>query len=152
MPEISDSRPITPAQIRAIHVALAHHGIPDAAYRERLRTGYGVESCKQLTRRQAHELLLRLGVPLKRPPGAPAPRARKARSPRARPAPGVVRLPSGLQRRLIDALAGEIAWRARDGYAAWLKANMGLDRIATAEQAARVIEGLKAIKRRGAAK
>ena len=63
MPEIS-TRPITKAQIRAIHVALAHHGIPEHEYRERLHTDYGAKSCKDLTRRQASDLLLRLGLSL----------------------------------------------------------------------------------------
>ena len=148
MPEISH-RPITPAQVKAIHVALAAHGIPDNEYRERLRTDYGAKSCKDLTRRQASELLRRLGIPLKRPPGARAPRPARPRKPRAPDAPGITRLPSPLQRRLIDELASEIPWRVEYGYSLWLKSNMDLDRVATAEQASNVIEGLKAIKRRG---
>ena len=148
MPEIS-ARPITKAQIEAIHVALAYHDIPDAEYRERLHTDYGVESCKELTRRQASELLTRFGALLKRPPGAQAPRPPRPRPSRSGTAPGVVRLPSAPQRQLIEALAREIAWRAPNGYALWLERNMGLARVATADQARRVIEGLKAIKRRG---
>ena len=148
MPEIS-TRPITKSQIKAIHVALAHHGIPDKEYRERLHTDFGAKSCKDLTRRQASELLRRLGLPLKRPPGAGTPRAPRPRKARAPTQPGVTRLPSPLQRRLIDQIAGEIRWRVPNGYALWLKGNMGLERISTAAQAARVIEGLKAIKRRG---
>ena len=145
MPEIS-ARPITKAQIKAIHVALSYHGIPDKEYRERLHTDYGAKSCKDLSRRQASELLRRLGLLLKRPPGKQAPRPRR---PRARTQPGVVHMPSREQRKLIDELVSEIPWRVEDGYALWLKSNMGLDRIATAEQASNVIEGLKAIKRRG---
>ena len=148
MPEIS-TRPITKAQIKAIHVALAYHGIPDKEYRERLHTDYGAKSCKDLTRRQASELLSRLGLPLKRPPGTQAPRPWRPRTPRTKPTPGVVRLPSAPQRQLMEALASEIEWRVPNGYTLWLQRNMGLNRIATTEQAARVIEGLKAIKRRG---
>ena len=148
MPEISH-RPITKAQIKAIHVALSHHGIPDREYRERLHTDYEAKSCKDLTRRQASELLRRLGLPLKRPPGVQAPREPRTPRPRAKTSPGVVRLPSPLQRKLIEQLAAEIEWRAPDGYTLWLRRNMGLNRLSTAEQASRVIEGLKAIKRRG---
>lgn len=148
MSEIS-ARPITKAQIRAIHVALAYHDIPDKEYRERLHTDYGAKSCKELSRRQASELLTRLGTPLKRPPGARAPRAPRTVRPRVSTPSGVVRLPTAAQRRLIDELAAEIPWRVEDGYQLWLTRNMSLNRIATTAQAARVIEGLKAIKRRG---
>ena len=148
MPEIS-TRPITKAQIKAIHVALAYHDIPDEEYRERLHTDYGVKSCTQLTRRQASELLTRFGALLKRPPGAQEPRPPRPRQSRPRAAPGVVRLPSAPQRQLIEALATEIEWRVPSGYTLWLQRNMGLNRVATAEQARRVIEGLKAVKRRG---
>ena len=149
MPTEISHRPITKAQIKAIHVALSYHRIPDREYRERLHTDYGAKSCKDLTRRQASELLRRLGVPLKRPPGTQAPRTPRPRQPRTRAAPGVTWLPSVPQRQLIDALAREIDWRVPNGHTLWLKRNMGLARISTADQAARVIEGLKAIKRRG---
>ena len=142
MPEISPTRPITKAQVKAIHVALSYHDIPDKEYRERLHTDYGAKSCKDLTRRQASELLSRLGLPLKRPPGAKAPRPPRPRRPRTPTAPGVTRLPSPLQRRLVAELAAEIAWRVPNGYTLWLQQNMGLERVATAAQ------GLKAIKRR----
>ena len=52
------------------------------------------------------------------------------------------------QRRLIETLAGEIVWREPDGYQRWLGKFMSLERVATAAQAARVIEGLKAMRRR----
>ena len=148
MPEIS-ARPITRAQIKAIHVALSYHDVPDCEYRERLHTDYGVGTCKDLTRRQASELLRRLGLPLKRPPGTQAPRApRPARSRTGTPS-GVTRLPSAPQRQLIEQIAREIEWRVPGGYTLWLHRNMGLERVATTDQARRVIEGLKAIKRRG---
>ena len=148
MPEIS-TRPITKAQIKAIHVALAHHDIPDKEYRERLHTDYGAKSCKELTRRQASDLLRRLGLPLKRPPGTQAPRPPRARNTRPKTSPGVVRLASAPQRQLIEQLASEIEWRVPNGYPLWLKRHMGIERIATDQQASKVIQGLKAIKRRG---
>ena len=148
MAEIS-TRPITTAQIKAIHVALAYHGIPDREYRERLHTDYEAKSCKDLTRRQASALLRRLGLPLKRPPGTQAPRAPRPTRNRTGTPSGVTRLPSAPQHQLIDALAAEIEWRVPDGYTLWLQRNMGLNRVATTEQASKVIQGLKAIKRRG---
>lgn len=145
MAEIS-GRPITPAQIRAIKVAQRRQGIDDDTYRAMLQEHWGVDSCKGLTRREASDLLRRLGRALKNPPGARKPRPRR---PRADPAEGATRLASGPQRELISKLAAEIAWREGDGYTRWLRGNMGLERVATSAQALRVIEGLKAIKRRG---
>lgn len=131
---------ITPAQIRAIHVALHRRGIEDDDYRQILRDGWNVDTCKRLTRRQASELLRRLGAPRKerRTPGR-----------RRRPAlpDNVTPLATAAQRRLIDDLAAEIEWREPGGYARWLKGNMGLKRVSTSEQAAHVIEGLKGLKR-----
>ena len=63
-------------------------------------------------------------------------------------APGVTRLPSPAQHRLIGELRDEVDWREPDGYARWLQKNMSLARVASADQARRVIEGLKAILRR----
>lgn len=144
MAEISD-RPITPAQIRAIHVALPRRGIDDEEYRGLLRDRFDVDTCKALTRRQAHELLNVLGQALPRPPGR-GPRAPRPRAPRAQP--GVTRMATPAQRRLVDEIASEIAWREPDGFRRWLRRNMSLDRVSTAAQAARVIEGLKAMRRR----
>ena len=146
MPELTD-RPITRAQVRAIHVAIARHGIDDDDYRARLRAGWAVTTSKALTRRQASQLLHELQVPM---PAAvrkehPPPRRRSRR-----PADGgALRMVSPEQRALIEALAAEIAWREPDGYRRWLRRNMSLERVASAEQAARVIQGLLAMRRRG---
>ena len=151
MAEISE-RAITAAQVRAIHVALHRRGIDDEDYRALLRGEFDAGSCKDLTRRQASALLTQLGRPLRNPPGTPPPRpARTAPQPSAAAQPppkGVARLATPLQRRFIADLVAEIAWRHEDGYRRWLKSNMGLARVATSVQAARVIEGLKALKRR----
>ena len=153
MAVISD-RPITPSQVRAIHVALSRQGIDDETYRAMLHDRFGVASCKALTRRQASELLNHFGRPLPRPPGSgPAPTARRRAAQAAqrgmtRPGPGVVRLATALQRLLIEDLVREIPWRAPDGYQRWLRNTMQMERPATMSQASKVIEGLKAMKRR----
>ena len=149
MAQISD-RPITPAQVRAIHVALHGLGIDDDVYRERLEHVYGVRTCKDLTRRQASELLRAFGQRLGHLPGSrPTDRPAATSSPsRTATPPGVACLPSPAQRRLIGELSREVDWREPDGYACWLANNMGLVRVASADQARRVIEGLKAILRR----
>ena len=134
-------RPITKAQVKSIHIALSRQGIDDATYRGILYDRYGVETCKALTRRQASELLTRLGRPLALPP-----RLRKRRPNRL--PEGATRLVTPEQRKLIGELAAEIEWREPDGYAGWLRSNMDLERVATSDQAAKVIQGLLAMRRR----
>ena len=144
---VISEKAITGSQVRLIHVALSRAGIDDETYRHMLSEGYGVDTCKALTRRQASELLRQLGVALRNPPGK-RPKARRQTTPRTPLPPGVTRLLSPAQRQLISELAGEIAWREPGGYDGWLKKNQGIRRVATAQQAMRVIEGLKALKRR----
>lgn len=139
------NRPITPAQVRAIHVALSRRGIDDDTYRGILRERFDAGTCKTLTRRQASDLLAALGRALPRPPGTRGPRPRPRRQAAA---PNVRRMVSPAQRQLIGRLAAEVVWRTADGYSRWLRDNQGLERVSTSEQAARVIEGLKAIQRR----
>ena len=146
MAAISDRRPITPAQIRAIHVVLSRRGLDDDDYRGLLRDRFNVDTCKALTRRQASELLLALGRPLPQPPGGE--RKSRRRQPRTKAGGNVRRMITPGQRGLIEALAQEIAWREPDGYRRWLGKSLSLERVTTAEQAARVIEGLKAMRRR----
>lgn len=145
MPEISRTARITPAQIRAVKGTVRRLGMTDMEYRALLRERWDVASCTALTRREASDLLRALGRPLARAPGEQPPRP-----PRPRPAPtppGVTRLATPAQRRLIDELAREIEWSQPGGYPVWLKRSQGIDRIVTATQAHRVIEGLRAIKR-----
>lgn len=146
MPEISPTKPITKPQIKAIHVALHRKGIDDATYRDLLERGWGAKSCLDLTRAQASDLLLRLGRPLAREPGEQAPRPARERP---KPAPaGVTALPTPAQRQLIEDLVEEIGWMDEDGYRRWLFKSMRVRAVSTREQAAKVIEGLKAMRRR----
>ena len=139
--------PITAGQIRAIHSALAAQGIDDATYREMLASGWQAESCKDLSAGQANNLLNHLngrrGRPRRRQPIR-----RPAQATAVQSKAGVVRLPSPAQQQLIVALVSEVQWRSAGGYQAWLKRSLGLDRVRTAEDAGRVINGLKGLKRR----
>lgn len=146
IPEISASKPITPAQIRAVKTRLRRLAMADSEYRQLLMVRWGVASCTALTRREASHLLSVLGQPLARAPGEQPPRP--PRPPPAPTPPGVTPLPTPEQQRLIGELASEIEWSQPGGYAGWLKHSQGLDRVATREQARRVIEGLLAIQRR----
>lgn len=133
---------ITKAQIKAIHVALARQGIEDGIYRQKLRLMFDVDTCKALSREQATTLLKSLGLPAPKP-------ARKARPRRARATPhgdNIIALPTPAQMQFIGDLRREIVWDQDGGYQCWLRCFMGIDRVRTSVEAARVIEGLKGVK------
>lgn len=135
--------PITQGQVKLIHVMLAKQGIDDDDYRAMLESLYGVDTCKKLTRKQANELLTRLGAGHKPKPAQPKPAP-----PRRRDAK-VAALATPAQQRLIHALIHEIKWRMQPpaaAYAAWLRHNQSLAKVRTTAEAAKVIRGLKAIK------
>lgn len=148
MTEISNTRPISASQVRAIHVVLHRKGIDDETYRGVLKTLFdGATSCKQLTRRQASELLEMLGHRLQNAPGT---QPRRPKREAAEPTPaGVTALPTRAQRELIAELRREIGW-SDNHYQRWLQRSLGINRPTTRAQASRVIEGLKAMSRRQA--
>lgn len=57
---------IAPSQIKAIHTIVKKFGLDDEAYRHLLHSRYKVTSCKDLTWRQAEELLDHLNPPASR--------------------------------------------------------------------------------------
>lgn len=137
--------PITPGQIKLIHVMLTRQKIDDDDYRALLEELYGVDTCKKLTRQQANELLTRLGARQKPKPVPPQP---KPAPPRRRDS-NVAALATPAQHQLIHALAHEVKWRMQPpaaAYAAWLQRNQSLDKVRTTAEASRVIRGLKAMK------
>lgn len=136
--------PITPGQIKLIHVMLTRQKIDDDDYRALLESLYGVDTCKNLTRKQANELLTRLGAGQKPKPAQVA----KPAPPRRRD-PNVVALATPAQHQLIRELIHEVKWRMQPpaaAYAAWLQRNQSLDKVRTTTEAAKVIRGLKALK------
>jgi hypothetical protein len=64
----------------------------------------------------------------------------------------VVALATPLQTILIGHLVSEVIWHEKGSYEAWLLKSMGLEKVVTKEQAGKVIEGLKGLKRHGHAK
>ena len=144
--------PITASQVKAIHVALAQQGIDDDTYRSMLRDGWGVHSCKQLDRHQAHRLIMRLHG------GRTKPRTRRPITHPAKPptlpvdAEKVIHLPTPKQVQLIHDLIHEIAWDHTDGYRRWLRTCLGIRKVRTKEDAHRVILGLRGLGRGGHAK
>lgn len=150
-------RPITPAQVKSIHVALHRLGLDDAEYRAML-ADWDVSTCKDLTRREASDLLARLGRPLPNPPGArprTGPRRRisnPALEPPAEDGDGVIRLATAPQRALIAELAAEIAWESEDGCERWMRRSLGLSRVRTHADATKAIRGLRGLKAHGHAR
>lgn len=147
MAEISATRPISASQVRSIGIRRRQLGIDDDAYYGLLKTHFGVESCKKLTRRQAHECLNMLGVKLENAPGTHVRRRKRAEPEPERP--GVTSLPTRAQRELIAELKRELGW-SDNHYQRWLQRFQGINRPTTRSQAGRVIEGLKAMSRRQA--
>ena len=148
MPEISPTKMITRSQIIAIKTAQRRHGIGDTEYRQILDSQFQASSCKELSRRQASELLTMFGRELLNPPGEMPKKKRAPRAPAAAAQPGVTPMATPDQRRLIADLVAEIGWMDEDAYSRWLWKFMLIRKVATRAQAARAIEGLKAMRRR----
>lgn len=141
--------PITPGQVKLIHVMLTRQKIDDDDYRALLESLYGVDTCKNLTRQQANELLTRLGAGQKPKPAQAAKSKPAQPAPPRRRDPNVVALATPAQHRLIRALIHEVKWRMQPpaaAYAAWLQHNQSLDKVRTTAEAAKVVRGLKALK------
>ena len=142
------SRPISKPQIRLIKARQRLMGMDDETYREMLRERYdGAESCTALTMAQGHDLINFLF-------GGAKPRKRRrisrpAETPAAGPSGKVSKLPSPLQTKLIGALIHEVSWESEAGYERWLRRSLGLERVRSAGDASRVIDGLKGLKRHG---
>jgi hypothetical protein len=103
---------ISPSQIKAIHTVIHKFGLDDEAYRHMLYSRYKVTSCKELSWRQAEELLELLN-------GGSTPLTRRRSEPPGRRSVSGVELKytdmdgrqgfaSGAQLRLIDALFHQV--------------------------------------------
>ena len=125
-------RPITPAQVKHVHVLLKVRDIPEADYRARLRRLFDKDSCKDLTVSEG----IRLIEDLRRFRTPPPTYARERGD----------MLVTERQRALIDALVSDIDWRRDDGYERWLAKYQGIEHVRTSKAAARVIRGLLAVK------
>lgn len=94
---------IAPSQIKAIHAVINKLGLDDDAYRELLKGRYNAKSCKDLSWRQAEELLESLNG--KPSPSAPSRRTKVLKYTDMDGRPGFA---SGAQLRLIDAMFAQI--------------------------------------------
>lgn len=143
--------PIHPKQIQIIKLAQKELGIGDDAYRDLLEEMFGVRSCTALNLDQANELideLQRKGWRLIGKKGG-----RQVHGPRRQPAEkparstresgNLVHLASADELAKISAVAALVKWELADGFSRWLRARFGLERVRTAGEAYKVIEGLK---------
>lgn len=131
---------IEPKQVQLIHIAQNQCGVPDEQYREIIagRTGGKKTSCTDLTYAEADAVISyfvkTLGFKIK---SVGRPRARR------RATGNIAYLPSREQLDLIDSLKVQIKWNLMDGFMRWLAKYIHTDRVRTADQARRAIEGLK---------
>lgn len=143
-------KPITKAQIRAVHILLAKTGMTDTDYRLLLRNRFDVASSKDLDSTEAHQLIVQLA-------GGREVSKKRIRKPIKQPAlasasaysGNLIRMVTPQQRKLIDALQKEINWYQPEGYLTWLQKSLGLSAVRTKEEAQKTINGLKGLKSHG---
>ena len=96
---------IAPSQIKAIHTAIHKLGMDDETYRDMLHSRYGVTSCKDLTWRQAEELLTSLNGTA---PSHTSPASHKSHALKYTDMDGRPGFASGSQLRLVDAMFNQV--------------------------------------------
>ena len=99
---------IAPSQIKAIHAVVGKLGIDDENYRHILHSRYGVTSCKDLTWRQAEELLSNLNNTNPRPLGEGGRRPGEGPRFKYQDMDGRPGFASGAQLRLVDAMWNQV--------------------------------------------
>ena len=148
---------IAPSQIKAIHTAIHKLGIDDENYRHILHSRFGVTSCKDLTWRQAEELLQSLNGTSPPHKGEGGRRPGEGAGKKYQDMDGRPGFASGAQLRLIDALWSQIT-RAEGEEAIEKALNSFVNRIAhvagirmlkswQVEKIVRALEGMGAEKK-----
>ena len=140
-------QPINSTQVKLIHIGIAALGIPDAVYRDLLWTRFGVKTCKDLSYEQASGLiddLKQKGFRIERS------KPRRARGTKKRlQSDNLIYLPSPGELALVDRLKAAVQWRNSDGYDRWVEKFLGgHSRLRTSKEVQKVIEALKAMKKR----
>jgi phage gp16-like protein len=130
---------IEPIQVQLIHIAKAQLGLSREEYEDAIagQTKGKKASSTDLTYFEADGLInyfKTLGFKIQ-------PKRRRIHRPRTQG--NVVGLPTCDELNFIALLVKKVPWRAEDGYQRWLTKHMRIRRVATAEQAEKVIEGLK---------
>ena len=147
---------IEPKQIQLIHIAQAQLCLSDDNYRSIIaaQTKGQKHSSKDLTYVEADTVInyfvKTLGFKIRSnrrrgtSPFSRVPFRVKGGSRGILPS-NVFVLPSRDQLDMIEALREKITWKFEDGFARWLKKYIKIDRVKTADQASRTIEGLKGL-------
>lgn len=125
-PQVYVKGRIAPSQIKAIHAVIGKIGMDDEDYRHMLHSRCGVTSCKDLSWRQAEELLEHLNGQGKSGKREPATRRNALKYTDLDSRPGFA---SGAQCRLIDAMWSQVT-RAEDEEAKEKALNSFCHRIA----------------------
>jgi len=136
--------PIEPRQIKLIKIGQKDLGIDDDTYRAMLADRFGVDSCTRLSKLQADVFineLKRKGCRIIRKGGRPSQHRRSKPTPRQQG--NMVRIASPAQHEKIAAVSRLIDWRVKDGMTRWLFKRFSIDRVKTAQEAFKAIEGLK---------
>jgi len=131
--------PITDAQRRTIFDLCRKLDFDDRARHDLQRETCGKASLKQFTKLDAARLidaLVRLG-------GIKPKRARTR--PRKLP-DNVVQFINPKQRRKIEIMASQVAWREEDGFERWMVASFGFRFPRTNAEVTKVIHGLESLK------
>ncbi|MGE4496324.1 MAG: phage protein GemA/Gp16 family protein [Deferribacterales bacterium] len=128
---------VTAKQVQLIHIAKKQLEICDDDYRSILNEYFKVRSSKDLTERQAERLITHF-----RQKGFRINTAKKAKPTGST----IIAFPTSFQLELIEVLKSNIVWKAGfEGFQLWLEKRMRIKKIRTKQEAAKVIEGLKAM-------
>lgn len=144
-------RMMEPVQRKLIHLAKTQLGLSEDEYQQAIgaQTHAKKWSSKDLTYVEADGLInyfKTLGFVIVRKYHSPDRgnfRRTRGDRPKGKAPHNVFFLPSIEQMEMVETLAGKVRWRFEDGYLRWLSKYMRIQRITTAEQASKVIEGLK---------
>jgi len=138
---------INNTQKKLIHIGIAELGLTDEVYRDMLQEQFGVNTCLKLNYEQASRLiddLKKKGFKIRTRRAA-----RSANAPYQRPkAKNVAYLPSPQQMHVIEHLRKDVRWKVYDGFYLWIEKFLGKKHITNTREAQKVIEALKAIRKR----
>jgi len=129
-----------------IHIGISDLGISDEDYRMMIEQRFGVRTCTKLQYAQASTFIDELkkkGFRIRKK------RIRKPGIQEKKIQSNVIFLPSRQQMGLIEHLRQDVHWRVHDGYFRWIEKFLGRAHIKNGKEAQKVIEALKAMKRRG---
>jgi hypothetical protein len=139
----ADTSASTKKQRQLIAIGCGNLGIDADTRHEMLAARFGVASSTQLTRQQAAAFLDELktrgfSIRPRVKPGRQVSRAAVGRG-----GGNTVAMVSRMELGKIAAVAALIRWKYENGLTLWMKKRLGIDRIRTAGDAYKVIEGLK---------